>query len=175
MWITAGICSSNKIMCSPLRGEEGNLTGYGQSERSGMQSTRLENPSVCCTAQAVGEFWVISFYIVYCFHSYWLGPLKKMFLLLLYLQSSLEHDVYSRLSTLQEGLIPKKRAGTDDDLHRINELIQVRLLPQAGKMVCEHNLNQEGRFARTDLKMGVCLAEFACLSLSCLLRRLYVS
>uniref|UniRef100_A0A3Q1I623 Histone deacetylase complex subunit SAP130 C-terminal domain-containing protein n=1 Tax=Anabas testudineus TaxID=64144 RepID=A0A3Q1I623_ANATE len=38
--------------------------------------------------------------------------------------SSLEHDVYSRLSTLQEGLIPKKRAGTDDDLHRINELIQ---------------------------------------------------
>uniref|UniRef100_A0A8C4HV03 Sin3A-associated protein a n=1 Tax=Dicentrarchus labrax TaxID=13489 RepID=A0A8C4HV03_DICLA len=38
--------------------------------------------------------------------------------------SSLEHDVYSRLSTLQEGLIPKKRAGSDDDLHRINELIQ---------------------------------------------------
>lgn len=42
------------------------------------------------------------------------------------LQSSLEHDVYSRLSSLQEGLIPKKRAGgADDDLHRINELIQV--------------------------------------------------
>lgn len=41
------------------------------------------------------------------------------------LQSSLEHDVYSRLSNLQEGLIPKKRAGADDDLHRINELIQV--------------------------------------------------
>lgn len=40
-------------------------------------------------------------------------------------QSSLEHDVYSRLSNLQEGLIPKKRAGADDDLHRINELIQV--------------------------------------------------
>ncbi|KAM6921346.1 histone deacetylase complex subunit SAP130a [Xenentodon cancila] len=38
--------------------------------------------------------------------------------------SNLEHDVYSRLSTLQEGLIPKKRAGADDDLHRINELIQ---------------------------------------------------
>ncbi|KAM7410517.1 hypothetical protein PAMA_001790 [Pampus argenteus] len=38
--------------------------------------------------------------------------------------SSLEHDVYSRLSTLQESLIPKKRAGADDDLHRINELIQ---------------------------------------------------
>ncbi|XP_035503934.1 histone deacetylase complex subunit SAP130a isoform X1 [Scophthalmus maximus] len=38
--------------------------------------------------------------------------------------SSLEHDVYGRLSTLQEGLIPKKRAGADDDLHRINELIQ---------------------------------------------------
>lgn len=36
--------------------------------------------------------------------------------------------MYSRLSTLQEGLIPKKRAGSDDDLHRINELIQVRLL-----------------------------------------------
>uniref|UniRef100_A0A8C2A9C5 Sin3A-associated protein a n=1 Tax=Cyprinus carpio TaxID=7962 RepID=A0A8C2A9C5_CYPCA len=30
----------------------------------------------------------------------------------------------SRLTTLQEGLIPKKRAGADDDLHRINELIQ---------------------------------------------------
>uniref|UniRef100_A0A667ZZH4 Sin3A-associated protein a n=1 Tax=Myripristis murdjan TaxID=586833 RepID=A0A667ZZH4_9TELE len=38
--------------------------------------------------------------------------------------SSLENDVYSRLSTLQEDLIPKKRAGADDDLHRINELIQ---------------------------------------------------
>ncbi|XP_068599326.1 histone deacetylase complex subunit SAP130a [Brachionichthys hirsutus] len=38
--------------------------------------------------------------------------------------SGLEHDVCSRLSTLQEGLIPKKRAGADDDLHRINELIQ---------------------------------------------------
>ncbi|KAI7808152.1 putative histone deacetylase complex subunit SAP130, partial [Triplophysa rosa] len=38
--------------------------------------------------------------------------------------TNLEHDVYSRLTTLQEGLIPKKRAGTDDDLHRINELIQ---------------------------------------------------
>ncbi|XP_046893040.1 histone deacetylase complex subunit SAP130a isoform X2 [Hypomesus transpacificus] len=38
--------------------------------------------------------------------------------------SSLEHDVYTRLTTLQEGLIPKKRAGGDDDLHRINELIQ---------------------------------------------------
>ncbi|KAM3850263.1 histone deacetylase complex subunit SAP130a [Diretmus argenteus] len=38
--------------------------------------------------------------------------------------SNLEHDVYGRLSTLQEGLIPKKRAGADDDLHRINELIQ---------------------------------------------------
>ncbi|XP_041125885.1 histone deacetylase complex subunit SAP130-like isoform X3 [Polyodon spathula] len=38
--------------------------------------------------------------------------------------TNLEHDVYSRLSTLQEGLIPKKKAGADDDLHRINELIQ---------------------------------------------------
>ncbi|XP_076871229.1 histone deacetylase complex subunit SAP130a isoform X2 [Brachyhypopomus gauderio] len=38
--------------------------------------------------------------------------------------TSLEHDVYSRLTTLQEGLIPKKRAGADDDLHHINELIQ---------------------------------------------------
>uniref|UniRef100_A0A3B3BA20 Sin3A-associated protein a n=1 Tax=Oryzias melastigma TaxID=30732 RepID=A0A3B3BA20_ORYME len=45
--------------------------------------------------------------------------------------SSLEHDVYSRLSSLQEGLIPKKRAGADDDLHRINELIQVTLQPIA--------------------------------------------
>ncbi|XP_016424167.1 histone deacetylase complex subunit SAP130-like [Sinocyclocheilus rhinocerous] len=38
--------------------------------------------------------------------------------------TNLEHDVYSRLTTLQEGLIPKKRAGADEDLHRINELIQ---------------------------------------------------
>ncbi|XP_048020664.1 histone deacetylase complex subunit SAP130b isoform X1 [Megalobrama amblycephala] len=38
--------------------------------------------------------------------------------------TNLEHDVYSRLTTLQEGLIPKKKAGADDDLHRINELIQ---------------------------------------------------
>ncbi|XP_051562760.1 histone deacetylase complex subunit SAP130-like isoform X2 [Myxocyprinus asiaticus] len=38
--------------------------------------------------------------------------------------SNMEHDVYSRLTILQEGLIPKKRAGADDDLHRINELIQ---------------------------------------------------
>uniref|UniRef100_W5MDC4 Sin3A-associated protein a n=1 Tax=Lepisosteus oculatus TaxID=7918 RepID=W5MDC4_LEPOC len=38
--------------------------------------------------------------------------------------TSLERDVYSRLTTLQEGLIPKKKAGADDDLHRINELIQ---------------------------------------------------
>ncbi|CDQ90925.1 unnamed protein product [Oncorhynchus mykiss] len=39
-------------------------------------------------------------------------------------KSNLEHDVYSRLTSLQEGLIPKKRAGVDDELHRINELIQ---------------------------------------------------
>ncbi|XP_066565265.1 histone deacetylase complex subunit SAP130a isoform X2 [Amia ocellicauda] len=38
--------------------------------------------------------------------------------------TNLEHDVYSRLTTLQEGLIPKKKAGADDDLHCINELIQ---------------------------------------------------
>uniref|UniRef100_A0A674CUX3 Sin3A-associated protein b n=1 Tax=Salmo trutta TaxID=8032 RepID=A0A674CUX3_SALTR len=38
--------------------------------------------------------------------------------------TNLEHDVYSRLTTLQEGLIPKKKAGSDDDLHRINELLQ---------------------------------------------------
>uniref|UniRef100_A0A674ELP9 Sin3A-associated protein b n=1 Tax=Salmo trutta TaxID=8032 RepID=A0A674ELP9_SALTR len=38
--------------------------------------------------------------------------------------TNLEHDVYSRLTTLQEGLIPKKKAGSDDDMHRINELIQ---------------------------------------------------
>lgn len=41
------------------------------------------------------------------------------------LQTNLEHDVYERLTTLQEGIIPKKKAATDDDLHRINELIQV--------------------------------------------------
>lgn len=40
------------------------------------------------------------------------------------LQSNLEHDVYSRLTTLQEGFVPKRKAGADDDLHRINELIQ---------------------------------------------------
>ncbi|XP_072330964.1 histone deacetylase complex subunit SAP130-like isoform X2 [Scyliorhinus torazame] len=38
--------------------------------------------------------------------------------------TSLEHDVYSRLASLQEGLIPKKKAAADDDMHRINELIQ---------------------------------------------------
>ncbi|NP_001243552.1 histone deacetylase complex subunit SAP130b isoform X1 [Danio rerio] len=38
--------------------------------------------------------------------------------------SNLEHDVYSRLTTLQEGFVPKKKAGADVDLHRINELIQ---------------------------------------------------
>ncbi|XP_051557756.1 histone deacetylase complex subunit SAP130-like isoform X2 [Myxocyprinus asiaticus] len=38
--------------------------------------------------------------------------------------TNLERDVYSRLTSLQEGLIPKKKAGADDDLHRINELIQ---------------------------------------------------
>ncbi|KAJ7993392.1 hypothetical protein DPEC_G00271940 [Dallia pectoralis] len=38
--------------------------------------------------------------------------------------SNLEHDVYSRLTSLQEGLMPKKRAGADDELHRISELIQ---------------------------------------------------
>uniref|UniRef100_A0A4W4H5I6 Histone deacetylase complex subunit SAP130 C-terminal domain-containing protein n=1 Tax=Electrophorus electricus TaxID=8005 RepID=A0A4W4H5I6_ELEEL len=38
--------------------------------------------------------------------------------------TSLEHDVYSRLTSLQEGLIPKKKPGADDDLHRISELIQ---------------------------------------------------
>ncbi|XP_072547457.1 histone deacetylase complex subunit SAP130b isoform X2 [Salminus brasiliensis] len=38
--------------------------------------------------------------------------------------TNLEHDVYGRLTTLQEGLVPKKKAGADDDLHRISELIQ---------------------------------------------------
>ncbi|XP_048810847.1 histone deacetylase complex subunit SAP130 isoform X3 [Lagopus muta] len=38
--------------------------------------------------------------------------------------TNLERDVYERLTALQEGLIPKKKAATDDDLHRINELIQ---------------------------------------------------
>nr|XP_060624131.1 histone deacetylase complex subunit SAP130 isoform X1 [Anolis sagrei ordinatus]XP_060624135.1 histone deacetylase complex subunit SAP130 isoform X1 [Anolis sagrei ordinatus] len=38
--------------------------------------------------------------------------------------TNLEHDVFERLTTLQEGIIPKKKAATDDDLHRINELIQ---------------------------------------------------
>uniref|UniRef100_A0A8C1LGM7 Histone deacetylase complex subunit SAP130-like n=1 Tax=Cyprinus carpio TaxID=7962 RepID=A0A8C1LGM7_CYPCA len=38
--------------------------------------------------------------------------------------TNLERDVYSRLTTLQEGLVPKKKAGANDDLHRINELIQ---------------------------------------------------
>lgn len=41
------------------------------------------------------------------------------------LQTNLEHDVYERLTNLQEGIIPKKKAATDDDLHRISELIQV--------------------------------------------------
>ncbi|XP_043926794.1 histone deacetylase complex subunit SAP130 [Protopterus annectens] len=38
--------------------------------------------------------------------------------------TSLEHDVFTRLSALQEGIVPKKKAASDDDLHRINELIQ---------------------------------------------------
>ncbi|XP_060753863.1 histone deacetylase complex subunit SAP130b isoform X2 [Neoarius graeffei] len=38
--------------------------------------------------------------------------------------TNLEHDVYSRLTSLQEGLLPKKKAAADDDLHRISELIQ---------------------------------------------------
>ncbi|XP_054984262.1 histone deacetylase complex subunit SAP130 isoform X2 [Sorex araneus] len=38
--------------------------------------------------------------------------------------TNLEHDVYERLTNLQEGIIPKKKAATDDDLHRISELIQ---------------------------------------------------
>lgn len=33
--------------------------------------------------------------------------------------------MYERLTSLQEGIIPKKKAATDDDLHQINELIQV--------------------------------------------------
>ncbi len=49
-----------------------------------------------------------------------------MYSFLVWSQTNLEHDVYSRLTTLQEGLIPKKR-GADDDLHRINELIQVSI------------------------------------------------
>ncbi|KAM9315737.1 histone deacetylase complex subunit SAP130 [Gastrophryne carolinensis] len=36
----------------------------------------------------------------------------------------LEQDVFDRLTVLQDGLIPKKKTATDDDLHRINELIQ---------------------------------------------------
>ncbi|XP_018117551.1 histone deacetylase complex subunit SAP130-B isoform X8 [Xenopus laevis] len=36
----------------------------------------------------------------------------------------LEQDVFERLTVLQEGLVPKKKTATDDDLHRINELIQ---------------------------------------------------
>jgi len=43
------------IVCLPLRGEEGQLTGYGQPEGSGMQSTGLEAPPVRRTAQAAGE------------------------------------------------------------------------------------------------------------------------
>ncbi|EPQ03847.1 Histone deacetylase complex subunit SAP130 [Myotis brandtii] len=39
-------------------------------------------------------------------------------------RTNLEHDVYERLTTLQEGIIPKKKAATDEDLHRIDELIQ---------------------------------------------------
>ncbi|KAL7990736.1 hypothetical protein Chor_014166 [Crotalus horridus] len=38
--------------------------------------------------------------------------------------TNLEHDVYERLTSLQEGIIPKKKAATDDDMHQINELIQ---------------------------------------------------
>lgn len=37
------------------RGEEGHAAGHGQSERGGLQSTRLENTPVCRTAPAAGE------------------------------------------------------------------------------------------------------------------------
>lgn len=47
------------------------------------------------------------------------------FILIIFLQIKLEQDVFDRLTVLQEGLIPKKKTATDDDLHRINELIQV--------------------------------------------------
>ncbi|XP_014725830.1 PREDICTED: histone deacetylase complex subunit SAP130 isoform X6 [Sturnus vulgaris] len=35
-----------------------------------------------------------------------------------------QEDVFTKSTNLQQGLIPKKKAATDDDLHRINELIQ---------------------------------------------------
>ncbi|XP_062872690.1 histone deacetylase complex subunit SAP130b [Trichomycterus rosablanca] len=38
--------------------------------------------------------------------------------------TNLEHDVYSRLNNLQEGLAPKKKGAAEEDLHRISELIQ---------------------------------------------------
>lgn len=44
------------LVCSAFhRGEEGHATGHGQSERGGLQSTRLENSPVCRTAPAAGE------------------------------------------------------------------------------------------------------------------------
>lgn len=49
--------------------------------------------------------------------------------------------MYERLTALQEGLIPKKKAATDDDLHRINELIQVgpvALQPKTIPLVTKH-------------------------------------
>lgn len=54
--------------------------------------------------------------------------------------------MYERLTTLQEGLIPKKKAATDDDLHRINELIQVR----------SHGLSAQKNCSSLNYKISCC-------------------
>lgn len=76
--------------------------------------------------------------------------------------------MYSRLSNLQEGLIPKKRAGADDDLHRINELIQVspflphrasKHVPLSGYLLIktDHWLFQKSKFSSLNLSQIFCL------------------
>lgn len=45
-----------RLSVGRCRGEEGLAAGHGQSERSGLQSTGLENPPVCRTAATAGEF-----------------------------------------------------------------------------------------------------------------------
>lgn len=45
----------NTSLCYPIRRQEGNPAGCGQSEGSGMQSPGLENSPLCSSAHAAGK------------------------------------------------------------------------------------------------------------------------
>lgn len=104
-------------MCA-YRGEEADVTRDCQPKGGCLPCTGLENASLCCTVATTGKPFT-DFYTFFFFKKF---PLKNLFI---FLQIKLEQDVFDRLTVLQEGLIPKKKTATDDDLHRINELIQV--------------------------------------------------